>query len=71
MSNGRFLKWSGLDVGGPYKGRYFHEMISTYRSLKHLVDTYTKRGEPLPPRLKQQLPVLRNLERYLANKGFI
>lgn len=71
MNPERKPKWGSLDVGKATKGRYYYEMLSEYRHLKNLVDAYSKAGQALPPRLKQQLPKLRELESYLSRQGFI
>lgn len=53
------------------KGRYAKERMTEYKKLKSLVEQYTREGRALPPRLKQKLPKLREMESYLAREGFI
>ena len=51
---------------GPYPGRYTRELISEYRTLKHIVEEYAKRKEQLPPAIRMQLPKLNSLRASLA-----
>ena len=53
------------------KGRYYYELMSEYRSLKRMVETYTRAGKPLPTRLKAWLPKLKSLEISLKRMGLI
>jgi hypothetical protein len=48
---------------GPYRGRYYNELISEYKTLKNTIEEYAKRGEPLPITLKVQLPKLNALQK--------
>jgi hypothetical protein len=51
---------------GPYPGRGTRELISEYRTLKHIVEGYASRGEQLPLAIQVQLPKLNALRASLA-----
>lgn len=65
------IKWSKLDVGGKQRGRYTHELLSQYKSLKHNIEKYSKAGLQLPTMLKAKLLTFITLEKSLRKQGLI